>query len=330
MDSWYHKRFIGWLLIPLTVIYRLVIALRRFLYHCGAKKVTKFAVPVIVVGNITVGGTGKTPLVIALASLLKEYGYRPGIVSRGYGGKALSYPQRVTAKSDPVVVGDEALLLARRTACPVVIAPDRVAAVQRLLADEFCNIVISDDGLQHYALARDIEIVTLDGERGVGNGFCLPAGPLREPVKRLATVDFVVITKNYAASSAKDYLIVPNAYSLFLKPTALHSVRDPTISCPIATFNGKTVHAIAGIGNPSRFFKLLKQQELQVIEHAFPDHYLFKPQDIDCGQGAIVIMTEKDAVKCQRFADDRHWYLPVDAELDEVFKTALHNYLMRL
>lgn len=307
---WYTKNILSKCLIPFSWCYRAIISARRFGYSRGFKKTTHFNVPVIVVGNVTVGGTGKTPLVIWLANFLLQQGFKPGIVSRGYGGHAAVYPCRVDLNADPLMVGDEALLLARQSNCPVVIAPDRVAAVQKLLHDNYCDVVISDDGLQHYALGRDIEIVVLDGERRLGNGLSLPAGPLREPAQRLTEVDFVVT--NGTAQS--------NEYAMRLVPGLLHRVAQLTATSAVTQFKDQIIHAVAGIGNPTRFFNLLREQGLQIIEHPFPDHHQFKLEDLNYGTDAIIIMTEKDAVKCTQFATQNYWYLPVQAELDMQFE----------
>lgn len=308
MNFWYHKNLFSYFLLPLSFLYRAIIAARKFLYQIKLKKITKFNVPVIIVGNITVGGTGKTPLVIWLANFLKQQGYKPGIVSRGYGGKSTQYPVIVTANSDPKISGDEPLLIVRNTQCPMVVDPNRVQAVKQLLADTDCNIVISDDGLQHYALGRDIEIIVVDGERKFGNQFCLPAGPLREPISRLSSVDFVVT----------------NGVEQKLIPAAFYQVKNPNIVQSIDYFKKKTIHAVAGIGNPQRFFNSLREFGLNIIEHAFPDHYCFQAKDINFGD-EIVMMTEKDAVKCEKFAGDNVWYLAVQAELNEEFIKKLRN-----
>ncbi len=318
--NWYCRdklNLLTVLLLPFSVIFRIITAFRRFLYRVGIKKTTHFPVPVIVIGNITVGGTGKTPLVIWLAEKLKKFGYSVGIVSRGYGVK-LTAPCFVTKGQKASKVGDESLLIAERTNCPVVIYSKRVKAVQALLDKYDCDIVISDDGLQHYAMDRDIEVAVIDGERQLGNGFCLPAGPLREPVSRLKEVDFVV--QNNGCKNEENY-------TMHLKPQPLTSVVNLTYCLDLDKLSGQIVHAVAGIGNPNRFFQTLRELGLQFIEHSFPDHYDYKYSDIDFGQNEIVIMTEKDAVKCRNFADDRHWFLPVSAEMDEAF---LKDILFRL
>lgn len=305
---WYQKNIFSCLLLPFSAVYRMAIAIRRLFYQTNIFKTTNFSVPVIVVGNITVGGTGKTPFVIALTELLKHHHYKPGIVSRGYHGSEKNFPHWVNDKSDPKHVGDEAVLLARRTQCPVVIDPHRTRAVQMLLSKTDCNVVISDDGLQHYAMGRNIEIAVVDGERRFGNGFCLPAGPLRETITRLNSVDFIVA--NGAAAK--------NEFAMTLQGDHIYNIKNSEKQLTLDDIR-QPVHAVAAIGNPQRFFKQLKEMGLNIIEHEFPDHYFFKPGDIDFGKNAIVIMTEKDAVKCLDFASDNHWCFAVSAKIEDVF-----------
>ncbi len=318
-NHWYRSSYtwLTLLLLPLAWLFRLAIFIRYFLYRYKIKKTISFPVPVIVVGNITVGGTGKTPFVIWLAQFLQKQGYRPGIVSRGVGGKRLNMPYWVDAKADPLTVGDEALLLVRRTQCPMVVSVDRVLAVKELLGKTNCNIVISDDGLQHYRLGRTIEIAIVDGERRFGNHCLLPAGPLREPLKRLNRVDLMVVNGGDK-----------NEEFMQLQGNKLASVKTHQIQA-LADFKNKTVHAVAGIGNPTRFFQTLGDAKIQIIPHVFPDHYLYQPNDIYFADDLPVIMTEKDAVKCIGFADQRHWYLPVQAEMSEEVELKLIHLLKR-
>lgn len=314
MDFWYRSHsFLSILLLPLSWIFRAAVALRHFLYRVGLKKTVNFSVPVIVVGNITVGGTGKTPLVMWLANLLKKEGYHPGIVSRGYGGKKQLIPRWVDLNTDPQEVGDEAVLLAKRSQSPVVVCADRVAAVKTLLSKTHCDVVLSDDGLQHYRLGRYIEIAVIDSDRRFGNGCLLPAGPLREDKKRLKAVDFVI-----EHGKAKQGML-----SMHLMGNHLASVGDSQGQMRIDSLKNKTVHAVAGIGHPERFFSYLRNKGLRIIEHVFPDHYLYCSADFNFMDSLPVIMTEKDAVKCKKFADERFWYLPVDVEIDKVFQVAL-------
>lgn len=306
---WYEKRIISYSLLPFAWLYQLIIAIRRFTYQKKIFKSTKFPLPIIVIGNITVGGTGKTPLVIYLANWLKQQGYRPGIVSRGYGGKAQQYPAKVTPQCKPNEVGDEPILIAKRTQCPVYVAPDRVAAVAKLLQENNCNVIISDDGLQHYALARDVEIAVIDGDRRLGNGWCLPAGPLREPDKRLTEVDFIICNGQAQI----------NEYPMQLIAQDFYQVCNIKNKQTLEYFKNKTIHAVAGIGNPTRFFNSLRQLGLTIIEHPFPDHYLFEVDDFKFAGNDIIVMTEKDAVKCQVFANENYWFLPVNASVTAEF-----------
>lgn len=306
-SHWYRTTPLTLLLLPLSWLFCAVALARRWAYRSGLLKTVRFPVPVIVVGNISVGGTGKTPLVVWLVALLRKAGYHPGIISRGYGGGADHWPQPVQADSDPTQVGDEAVLLARRCRCPMTVGPDRPAAARALLEYADCDIIISDDGLQHYRLGRDVEIAVVDGVRRFGNGHCLPAGPLREPVRRLRSVD-MVIANGHAGS---------REYAMKLQPASLHNLLHSEKTRPLQQFADQRVHAIAGIGNPARFFELLTRHGLGVIEHPFVDHHPFRSEDLDFDDELPVLMTEKDAVKCQTFAKAHHWYLPVDAQLAE-------------
>ena len=318
--SWYQSNsWLTYFLLPLTFLFTLLVRFRRWLYKKNFKCSYKLDVPVIVVGNITVGGTGKTPLVIYLVDLLHSQGYRPGIISRGYGGD-YKHCQLVTPKSNPKDVGDEAVLMATRTKSPLVVGRNRIDAAKELLSKHDCNIIISDDGLQHYALARDIEIIVIDGERRFGNGFLLPAGPLREPVERVAEANFVI-------NNGKN---IANEFMLVLQPDRLYNVLNPEEIKELATLQGTTVHGIAGIGNPARFFNTLRKNGVQVIPHAFADHYMYKAVDIAFDDTFAVIMTEKDAVKCCQFIQKNMWCLPVTAVLPTEFSNALLKYLQKI
>jgi len=314
---WYNRTALTVLLRPLSWLFCALVWLRRRAYRLGLLRTTRLSVPVVVVGNLTVGGTGKTPLVIWVAEHLKRAGYRPGIISRGYGGRAKRWPQQVRADADPYVVGDEAVLAARRTGCPMAVGPNRVAAALALLAHANCDIIISDDGLQHYALGRDIEIAVVDGVRRFGNGLCLPAGPLREPVSRLASVDCVV----------SNGLAAHDEYRMLYRGDTLRPLESGESPQGLDTLRGREVHAVAGIGNPEHFFAMLRRHGIKVTDHPFPDHHPYKAGDLDFGDEAPVIMTEKDAVKCRRFARSNHWYVPVEAELDEAFGAHLLKLL---
>ncbi len=306
---WYGNTALVWPLVPLSWLFRGAVFVRRKAYEWGARKIGWMPVPVIVVGNITVGGSGKTPLVIWLADYLSRAGYSPGVVSRGYGGRARNWPQQVRADSDPVSVGDEAVVLARRCNCPVAVGPDRGAAARALLAHTECNVIIADDGLQHYALGRDIELAVLDGVRRLGNRHFLPAGPLREHPRRLEEVDFIV-TNGLAGRGE---------YGMRLHAGVARNLSDESVVRGIEAFRGRPLHAVAGIGNPDRFFEELRKHGLEFQAHAFPDHHQYRAEDVEFSDNADVLMTEKDAVKCRRFAQRRHWYVPVDAELNEYF-----------
>jgi tetraacyldisaccharide 4'-kinase len=304
INSWYRLHPIRWLLWPLSLLYRLIIWCRQALYNVGIFKQYRFPVPVIIVGNITVGGTGKTPFVIWLVKQLKRAGLQPGIISRGYGGKADHYPQLVSPQSDPGIVGDEPIIISRHTGCPMVVSPNRVAASMMLLQQSDCNIVIADDGLQHYALGRDIEIVVADGQRLFGNQYCLPAGPLREPLSRLKRIDFMVHNGNPLAD-----------YNMELLQGQAINLADSELKKDLSHFINESVHAIAGIGNPQRFFNQLSEQGLTIQPHAFFDHHRFVITDLQFDDNKPILMTEKDSVKCQSFANKNMWFIPIEATI---------------
>jgi tetraacyldisaccharide 4'-kinase len=303
--QWQTKTFASWLLLPLALLYGVIVAIRRRLYEGGWLRRVRVDVPVIIVGNITVGGSGKTPFVLWLVQRLRELGWRPGIITRGYGGAARAWPQLVTAESDASVVGDEPLLLARRADVPVVAGPDRVRTARQLIALG-CDVLVSDDGLQHYRLARDIEIAVIDGDRRGGNGRLLPAGPLRESVARLNSVHARVVHGRGRADE----------WTMALMPLGFRRVGGVDAIVDPSYFRGRTAHAVAGIGYPPRFFAQLRELGLTIIEHAFPDHYRFQPGDLALTPPLDIIMTEKDAVKCEPFANDAMWYLVVEARID--------------
>ena len=310
---WYEGAGLGWTLVPLSGIYWLVSASRRFLYRSGILRTERLAVPVIVVGNITAGGTGKTPIVAWLANELRARAYSPGIVSRGYGGRNTDSPIRVDANSEADIVGDEPVLLAKHSGCPVVVDANRVRGAA-LLADDGADVIIADDGMQHYRLARDCEICVMDGARGLGNRRLLPAGPLRESPERLADVDQLLVNgplKQTEDLSAAEQNAIPFELS------AVEACRlNESLTRPIERFAGTTVHAVAGIGNPRRFFDLLRALEIHVIEHAYADHAKLLLEDIDFDDDLAVFMTEKDAVKIGRHVNDRFWCVPVTVEFD--------------
>jgi tetraacyldisaccharide 4'-kinase len=310
LRGWLERRWYGavppLLLRPLAALYGLVMKCRRGAYARGWFSGAHPGIPVIVVGNLTVGGTGKTPLVMWLAEQLRAAGQRPGVVLRGYGGYARA-PRLVVASDEAEVVGDEAVLIARRVGVPVAVGVDRVAAAQ-LLARRGCTLVLADDGLQHLALRRDFTIAVVDGARGFGNGALLPAGPLREPASMLGAVDVVVVN----GAGAQEVAQAHHALRMELLPGSLRALRGGHEE-PLQALRGATVHAVAGIGNPRRFFDLLRRLGARPIEHAFPDHHAFRARELSYEGDARIVMTEKDAVRCSAFATPRMWCLPVAA-----------------
>src|SRR5512146_196841 len=307
---WYRLSPLHLLLFPLSLIFRALAALRRFLYRSGILASVRLPVPVVVIGNISVGGTGKTPLTLWLAQRLIESGWHPGIVSRGYTKTAAhrKTPHEVSIDDDADQVGDEPLLMAQRALCPVWIGRDRPAAGLALLqAHPECDIILSDDGLQHYRLQRDAEIAVVDGARRFGNGMLLPAGPLREPVSRLRKVDAVVTNGGQPGNGE---------LAMSLDGSLFYNLLNPEIVLPAGGFAGQRLHAIAGIGHPQRFFAHLERLGLSARHHAFPDHHGYSPSDIAFGDADAILMTEKDAVKCAAFATERCWVLRVDAQVN--------------
>ena len=314
-QHWYRVSPLHLLLCPISLLFAALAALRRLLYRGGLLSVTRLPVPVIVVGNIGVGGTGKTPLVIRLAEWLRERGLNPGIVCRGYGGSTRT-PRHAAADGDPLLVGDEAVLLARRSGSPVWVGAVRAAAARALLAAHpECDLIISDDGLQHYALARDVAIAVIDGERGFGNGMLLPAGPLREPPRRLNSVDALVIN---GATLFPREMLPPEvaAFDMNVGGRIFYDLVNPQQQTGPEHFARQRVHAVAAIGNPQRFFNHLRELGISFIAHPFPDHHVFEASDFAFEDKDAVIMTEKDAVKCEGFCNDNFWVLRVDAEID--------------
>jgi tetraacyldisaccharide 4'-kinase len=326
MSAWVRGWYQGsrWLrlLRPVEWLFRHLAMRRRRGYLLHPERVWQPPVPLIIVGNISVGGTGKTPLVLALLQWARRAGYRPGVVSRGYGAKAPHYPYLVAPGARADAAGDEPLLIVQRSGCTLVIDPDRVAAAQYLLQHSDCNLIISDDGLQHYRLGRSVEILVLDSERGLGNGRCLPEGPLREPPERLASVDLIVVNGRGAFRP-------PGAHVMQLVPGELCSL-DGRQQLQAASWPySRRVHALAGIGNPQRFFDSLRALGFDPIPHGFADHHHFCAADLQFGDALPLIMTEKDAVKCRHLAPAQSWYLPVEAQLDAAFESALAAQLNR-
>jgi tetraacyldisaccharide 4'-kinase len=311
---WYGNSSFYLPLLPLSWLFAQVTSLRRMLYRSGFLRSFNVGKPVVVVGNIVSGGTGKTPVSMWLSTILKDRGFRPGIASRGYGGSVGRAPLQVLDDSDARIVGDEPLLMARRAICPVVVHPDRVAAATMLI-EMGCDVIVADDGLQHYRLKRQFEIAVVDGARGFGNARLLPAGPLREPVSRLDTVNQVMLHGDNAPALERWSLPVP-CTRFELSVTAVHDLqRRRTI--PLEQLRGKSVHAIAAIGNPQRFFQLLSSQGINVLPHALPDHASISRTDLDFGDGLEVLMTEKDAVKVTGPVSSHWWYVAVDLTLLE-------------
>lgn len=300
---WYRRNLWVWLLWPLSILFWLLSQLRRALFCFGLFRRYRAGVPVIVVGNLTVGGNGKTPVVIWLVEQLRAAGYRPGVISRGYGGKAARYPLRVTDAVSAAECGDEPKLIAERCGCPVAVAPKRARAIECLLADGDVDIIISDDGLQHYALARDLEIVVVDGDRRFGNGHLLPMGPMREGSWRLAHVDAVI--SNGGLPSVGEYPMQLLADTL-----------QPVLPGNPNPLPQGEVDALAGIGHPPRFFRSLELAGFSLRERvAFADHQPYDADTLARFTDRPLIMTEKDAVKCRAFARENWWYLPVSASL---------------
>ena len=313
---WYQST--PWLLPlwPLEKLFNHLALKRRQKYQQQAANVSLPA-PVIIVGNISVGGVGKTPLVVWLVETLKQQGYKPGVVSRGYGAKAPQYPMSVDENSDPRHCGDEPLMIISRCQCPLVVDPDRLRAAQHLCQQFDVDVIISDDGLQHYRLPRDIEIAVIDGQRGVGNGHCLPVGPLRESPNRLQEVDFCIVNgEGWSSTGAV--------------PMTLQSQGFCQLDGSAVELAPQQINAVAGIGNPPRFFTSLRDLGFQLIEHPFPDHHQFRASDLAFDNSYATVMTEKDAVKCRALAADNRYYLSVSAELPESFKQQLLRLLDQL
>ncbi|MBA4740390.1 MAG: tetraacyldisaccharide 4'-kinase [Burkholderiales bacterium] len=307
--SWARLNALSIASLPLALVFLLLTAARRLLFRMGILNSTKINVPIIVVGNITVGGTGKTPAVIAIANALKDSGFTPGVITRGYLGDGTE--REVTDINTSSEVGDEAILISHNVPCPVWVGPKRVnSALQLLKKYQNINVIISDDGLQHYELERDMEIVVIDGDRKFGNGLLLPSGPLREPTSRIRTCDLVLINGTDNLN-----LNVPTI-SMKLVGETFHKLSDPTITCNAADLSKNPVTAIAGIGNPERFFQHLNALGLRPNTKPFPDHHEYSAADLNEIEHDIVIMTEKDAVKCRDIGGKECWFLPVSAQFE--------------
>ncbi|WP_295684320.1 tetraacyldisaccharide 4'-kinase [uncultured Nevskia sp.] len=322
-QRWYSTEPPPLALRPLGALYG---SIADHLAAAKKREAVRLPVPVVVVGNISVGGTGKTPLTLWLIEQARALGFTPGVISRGYGGRAAHYPLRVTSTTDPAECGDEPALIARRAGVPLAVAPDRIAAARLLIEQDGVDLLIADDGLQHYRLARDLELCVIDGVRGLGNGARLPAGPLREPTSRLATVDAVIV--NGALQASLPAHGRPQLTMNLLVERALPLVGGEPRS--LSSFAGQRVRAIAGIGHPQRFFKSLEAAGLVVIPQAFPDHHHYTAGDLSCDAGLPLLMTEKDAVKCAAFARDGLWWVPADAQLPEADAVHVRKLLSAL
>jgi tetraacyldisaccharide 4'-kinase len=305
---WYRRGAIAWLLWPASFVFLAGVCVRRLLYALRILKSAHPGIPVIVVGNLTVGGSGKTPLVLWIAEFLKSRGWSPAIVSRGYGA-TVDAPRAATVAAEAAEVGDEPVMLSRRSGCPVWVGADRLRVAEALRERHpDVNVLVLDDGLQHYRMRRDVEIAVVD-VRGFGNGFLIPAGPLREPRRRLTTVDAVV---SHGFPGLK-------GFSMSLEGDTVHRMTDARERQPLKAFAGQKVHAVAGIGDPNRFFIHLGKAGIKVMPHPFPDHHRFSPRELDFGDALPVMLTEKDAVKLRSAAQPNWWVLPVSAKLDPAF-----------
>ncbi|BFU59549.1 MULTISPECIES: tetraacyldisaccharide 4'-kinase [Rodentibacter] len=312
MPFWYSRSKLAWLLLPFSLLFWLISQIRRALFSLGIKPAYRAPKPVVIVGNLSVGGNGKTPVVVWLVEELKKRGLRAGVISRGYGSRSKIYPLLVTENTSPIEGGDEPVLIAKRTSVPVVISPNRRQAIELLLKQGECDIIISDDGLQHYQLQRDLEIVVMDAERALGNGFVLPAGPLRELPSRLKSVDFVITNGGKNQYSDVVMTLIPH-YAVNLRSKEKRPLNEFSFGS-----------AIAGIGHPQRFFTMLEKQGI-VLNHtqAFQDHQHFEAAQLEkLARNQPLFMTEKDAVKCETFAQENWWYVPVEADIVEAEK---HN-----
>lgn len=330
LQFWWHRfiqrvwygpwTILAYCLSPLTLLYRGLWFCRRLAYEWGFFSVTYLPVPVIVVGNVTVGGTGKSPLVIWLVQYLQKKGIKPGVVVRGYGGSQVDCPTLVRSDQAVSLVGDEALMLSRVLNCPIVACRDRVRAAQYLLEQIECDCLISDDGLQHWALGRALNIVMMDAERGIGNGLCLPAGPLREPWRKDPEALYV-----WTGATTE-------LFSLQQCPVSLMAVGPQnTRELPLSWLMNRRVKAVAGIGNPGRFFETLRQLGAVVSPYAFPDHYAFQSKDLSAlGEEDVIIMTAKDAVKCEGFAFTHCYYLNMQVKPSLAFQKNLEERLVTL
>lgn len=336
-EAWYNNHHWVWLLAPITLLFYLISACRRLFFRLGILASSKANVAVIVVGNIGIGGNGKTPLVIALVKQLRRRGYSPAVLSRGYGGQQSEFPYLVGNNDTASLVGDEPALIFQREDVTTVIDPRRARGVQYIEQNTSANVIICDDGLQHYAMARDLELCVLD-KRGIGNGFLLPMGPLREGKWRLATVNAIIqnigfdpqkLNAKDSVSTLEANASLPPFYNMRLEPSSWVNVNtkqtlDLSEFKSVLANNELPLTAIAGIGDPKRFFDTLSAMGIQTHENiAKPDHHAFNKHDIP--RSEIVLMTEKDAIKCRHFAHENTWYLRIDADIDDEFFTLIEN-----
>ena len=323
LNTWQKRGLLACLLWPVSKLFQLIVTFRFGLFVMGYKAQTKLPVPVVVVGNIFIGGTGKTPLVIWLVQQLKQAGWHPAVISRGYGVHAESVIL-LDAASQAQQVGDEPVLIAARAQCPVAVGRDRVAVARCVLAaNPQVDIIIADDGLQHYALGRDVELILFD-QRGAGNGWLLPAGPMREPVERRR--DFTICNLP-GPDVALPGMMPADTVRMQLQSGQAHRLNDDQRQRPLVEFAGQRLLAAAGIGNPQRFFNMLAMQGLQCQTRAFPDHHAFDAQSFKGTDADCILITEKDAVKCRQIPalldDARIWVVPVEAQLDAAFAASL-------
>ncbi|MBD8695104.1 tetraacyldisaccharide 4'-kinase [Stenotrophomonas sp. CFBP 13718] len=325
---WYDGSTIPFGMRLLSPVYAAVTGLRRRLFRRGWLKQHSLPVPVIVVGNITAGGTGKTPLTIALVQRLRDAGWKPGVASRGYGRDAAETARWVDADTPTDLGGDEPVLIAWKTGAPVRVDRDRVAA-GKALVDAGCDVIVCDDGLQHYRLARDIEIEVIDAQRRYGNGRLLPAGPLREPVARASECDFRVVNLGSSSGEAAESACGFGQWAMTLRIDSAQPLVGGRLRA-LSHFAGQRVHAVAGIANPQRFFDMLRAARIGVVPHAFADHHAYQVADLRFGSELPILMTEKDAVKCRAFANDWHFAVPLQADLPAAFWVALTDRLEKL
>ncbi len=314
---WYGQNKLSYLLLPLSGIFSVAAKIRQWKQN---QSKIKFSVPIIVVGNIAVGGTGKTPMVTALVKNMQQHGLRPGVASRGYGGQ-VTQTTLVDTSHRADYVGDEPLMIFNNTQATVMVGKNRLNVIESLITDHQCDVIICDDGMQDYRFEHDIEIIMVDGERAFGNHKLLPAGPLRESISRIQKADFVVATSNAIPAISGDCMKLQLNECVQLNNSGNKLLAD---------FKGQTVHAVAGIGNPNRFFNNLTSLGLKVIEHAYPDHAGYELSDFSFSDQNPILMTEKDAVKCQKLGLDNAWYVPVQAILPDNFMSRVYTLLRNM